>query len=194
MSALRLHTGELAARLPGLRAGDRVLLSGTIYTARDAAHKRLFELLDAGKPLPFELKGAAIYYAGPTPGQQGMAVGACGPTTSGRMDAFAPRLLDLGLAAMIGKGERNREVADAIVRNGACYFAAVGGAGALIARCIETAEVIAFDDLGCESVKRMGVRDLPLTVAIDSLGNDLYKQGRGLYGAKPSGGPADTCP
>lgn len=183
MSALRLHTDELAVRLPELCAGERVLLSGTIYTARDAAHKRLFALLDENRPLPFELKGAVIYYAGPTPGQQGMAVGACGPTTSGRMDAFAPRLLGLGLAAMIGKGERSREVVDAIVRNGACYFAAVGGAGALIARCIETAEVIAFDDLGCESVKRMEVRDLPLTVAIDSQGNDLFRQGRAEYQA-----------
>ena len=181
MSALSLDTEELAARLPDLRAGDRVLLSGTIYTARDAAHKRLFELLDQGRPLPFELKGAVIYYAGPTPGQQGMAVGACGPTTAGRMDGFTPGLLDLGLTAMIGKGERGQPVVDAIVRNGACYFAAVGGAGALIARCIETAEVIAFDDLGCESVKRMTVKDLPLTVAIDSRGNDLFRQGREEY-------------
>jgi len=181
MSAVSLNTAGLAGSLSGLRAGDRVLLSGTIYTARDAAHKRLFELLDQGKPLPFELKGAVIYYAGPTPGQQGMAVGACGPTTAGRMDGFAPRLLDLGLAAMIGKGERNRAVVDAIVRNGACYFAAVGGAGALIARCIEAAQVIAFDDLGCESVKRMTVRELPLTVAIDSQGNDRFRQGRAEY-------------
>ena len=181
MSALSINTEKLAAHLPDLRVGDRVLLSGTIYTARDAAHKRLFELLDQGRPLPFELKGAVIYYAGPTPGQQGMAVGACGPTTAGRMDGFAPRLLELGLSAMIGKGERSQSVIDAIVRSGACYFAAVGGAGALIARCIETAEVIAFDDLGCESVKRMTVRDLPLTVAIDSRGNDLFHQGREEY-------------
>ncbi len=188
MSALRIHTDGLVARLPELRAGDRVLLSGAIYTARDAAHKRLFGLLDRGEALPFDLKGAAIYYAGPTPGQQGMVVGACGPTTAGRMDAFAPRLLDLGLGAMIGKGERSQAVVDAIVRNGACYFAAVGGAGALIARCIETAQVIAFDDLGCESVKRMTVRDLPLIVAIDSQGNDLYKQGRAEYEVKVIGG------
>ncbi len=181
MSALRLDTAELAGRLPELGAGDRVLLSGTVYTARDAAHKRLFELLDAGEPLPFELKGSVIYYAGPTPGQQGMAVGACGPTTAGRMDGFAPRLLDLGLSAMIGKGERDQAVIDAIVRNGACYFAAVGGAGALIARCIQSARVIAFDELGCESVKRMAVRDLPLTVAIDSRGNDLFRLGREQY-------------
>lgn len=181
MSAVRLYSGELPQRLAQLRAGDRVLLSGVVYTARDAAHKRMFQLLDEGKPLPFPLEGAVIYYAGPTPGQQGMAVGACGPTTAGRMDRFAPRLLDLGLSAMIGKGERSQEVVDAIARSGACYFAAVGGAGALIARCIQTAEVIAFDDLGCESIKRMTVRDLPLTVAVDSRGNDLFRRGRAEY-------------
>lgn len=176
-----LTTDQLPQVLGELRAGDRVLLSGTIYTARDAAHKRIFQLLDEGKPLPFDLKGAVIYYAGPTPGQQGMAVGACGPTTAGRMDGFAPRLLDLGLTAMIGKGERAQPVVDAIVRNGACYFAAVGGAGALIAKCIKTAQVIAFDELGCESVKRMEVENLPLTVAVDSQGNDLFKIGRSQY-------------
>lgn len=170
--------GELA---PRLRAGDRVLLSGAIYTARDAAHKRICALLDEGKPLPFDLRGAVIYYAGPTPGQKGMAVGACGPTTAGRMDLFAPRLLDLGLLAMIGKGDRSPEVREAIVRNGGVYFAAVGGAGALIAKHIETAEVIAFPELGCESVKRMRVRDLPLTVAIDCAGRDLYLTGREEY-------------
>ena len=177
----RLHTDQLPDVVSRLRAGDRVVLSGTIYTARDAAHKRLFALLDRGEELPFPLKGAVIYYAGPTPAQQGMAVGACGPTTSGRMDPYAPRLLDLGLTAMIGKGDRSSAVREAIVRNGACYFAAVGGAGALIARCIETAEGIAFDDLGCESVKRMTVKDLPLTVAIDCAGGDLYETGREAY-------------
>ena len=177
----KLKTPVTREDLAPLKAGDTVLLSGTVYTARDAAHKRLCALAAEGKPLPFELKGAVIYYAGPTPGQQGMAVGACGPTTAGRMDAFTPRLLDLGLTAMIGKGERSRAVVDAIVRNGACYFAAVGGAGALIAKCIRTAEVIAFDDLGCESVKRMEVADLPLTVAIDSRGNDLFQEGRAAY-------------
>ena len=176
-----LTTQQLPQMLGELKAGDRVLLSGTIYTARDAAHKRIFQLLDEGKPLPFDLPGAVIYYAGPTPGQQGMAVGACGPTTAGRMDGFAPRLLDLGLTAMIGKGERSQDVVDAIVRNGACYFAAVGGAGALIAKCIKTAQVIAFDELGCESVKRMEVENLPLTVAVDSQGNDLFKIGRNQY-------------
>lgn len=176
-----LSTEELRSRIPELKAGDRVILSGTIYTARDAAHKRFFELLDQGRELPFPLKEAVIYYAGPTPGQQGMAVGACGPTTASRMDAFAPRLLDLGLGAMIGKGERSQEVVDAIVRNGACYFAAVGGAGALIAKCIRTADVIAFDELGCESVKRMTVEGFPLTVAIDSTGGNLFRTGRAEY-------------
>lgn len=172
---ISLRVEELTReRVAQLRAGDRVLLSGTVYTARDAAHKRIFALLDEGGELPFPLDGAVIYYAGPTPAQQGLAVGSCGPTTSGRMDPFAPRLLDLGLRAMIGKGERSPEVVDAIKRNGAVYFAAVGGAGALIAQRVEDAQVIAFDDLGCESVKRMEVRDLPLTVAIDALGNDLY--------------------
>ena len=176
-----LTTQALPGALSSLSAGDRVLLSGTIYTARDAAHKRFFELLDRGEPLPFPLEGSVIYYAGPTPGQQGMAVGACGPTTSSRMDAFAPRLLDLGLCAMIGKGGRSQAVVDAIVRNGACYFAAVGGAGALIARCIQSAQVIAFDELGCESVKRMTVKDLPLTVAIDADGSSLYELGPAAY-------------
>ena len=177
----QLSTDQLRADLPQLRAGDRVLLSGTIYTARDAAHKRLFALLDQGEPLPFPIRDAVIYYAGPTPGQQGMAVGACGPTTASRMNAFAPRLLDLGLAAIIGKGEMSDAVQEALVRNGACFFAAVGGAGALIAKCIETAQVIAFDDLGCESIKRMSVRDLPLTVALDSQGGNLYRTGRQAY-------------
>ena len=179
--AKRLTTAGLRAALPALRAGDRVLLSGVIYTARDAAHKRFFELLDAGRPLPIDIRDAVIYYAGPPPGQQGMAVGACGPTTAGRMDAFAPRLLDLGLAAMIGKGERDQGVIDAIIRNQAAYFAAVGGAGALIAKCIQAAEVVAFDDLGCESVKRMKVLDLPLTVAIDASGANLYESGKAQY-------------
>lgn len=159
-----------------LRAGDRVKLSGTIYTARDAAHKRLFQLLDEGKELPFELEGAVIYYAGPTPAQQGMAVGSCGPTTSSRMDPFAPRLLDLGLRGMIGKGQRSDEVCKAIARNGGVYFAAVGGAGALIAKSIVSAQVIAFDELGPESVKRMELDGLPLTVAIDSHGGNLYRR------------------
>lgn len=176
MRELSLRVEELTReRAQELEAGDRVLLSGTVYTARDAAHKRIFELLDAGEEPPFPLEGAVIYYAGPTPAQQDMAVGSCGPTTSGRMDPFAPRLLDLGLRAMIGKGDRADSVVEAMTRNGGVYFAAVGGAGALIARCIQSSQVIAFDDLGCESVKRMEVKDLPLTVAIDSHGGNLYR-------------------
>lgn len=184
MAEYMLTTGELREKAAQLRVGDRVLLSGTIYTARDAAHKRLFGLLDEDKELPFPLEGAIIYYAGPTPAQQGMAVGACGPTTSSRMNGFAPRLLDLGLTGIIGKGQMDDNVRAAIVRNGACYFAAVGGAGALIAQCIKKAEVIAFDDLGCESIKRMTIEDLPLTVAMDAQGSSLYETGRAKYEVK----------
>ncbi len=176
-----LNTDELRGMQEKLNAGDRVILSGTIHTARDAAHKRIFGLLDEGKPLPFALEDAIIYYAGPTPAQQGMAVGACGPTTASRMNAFAPRLLDLGLGAIIGKGEMSAEVAEALIRNKACFFAAVGGAGALIAKCIQKAEVIAFDDLGCESIKRMTISELPLTVALDCHGGNLYRTGRLEY-------------
>lgn len=176
-----ISTEALRGWQPTLRAGDRVLLSGTIYTARDAAHKRLFALLEEGAPLPLPLEDAVIYYAGPTPAQQGMAVGACGPTTASRMNAFAPRLLDLGLGAIIAKGQMSDEVEAALQRNHACFFAAVGGAGALIARCIKKADVIAFDDLGCESIKRMEIEDLPLTVAIDCHGGNLYKTGRAAY-------------
>jgi len=181
MNERTLHTSQLREAIGELKAGNRVLLSGTIYTARDAAHKRLIALLDAGESLPFELDGALIYYAGPTPAQAGMAVGSCGPTTSSRMDGFAPRLLDLGLGGMIGKGERNEAVCDAIVRNKAIYFCAVGGAGALIANSILSAEEIAFPELGCESIKRMQIKDLPLTVAIDSEGGNIFKEGRANY-------------
>ncbi len=176
-----LTTDQLRSMQPSLHAGDRVILSGTIYTARDAAHKRIFALLDGGKDLPFQLKDAIIYYAGPTPAQQRMAVGACGPTTASRMNAFAPRLLDLGLGAIIGKGEMSAEVVAALQRNRSCFFAAVGGAGALIAKCITVADVIAFDDLGCESIKRMQIQDLPLTVAIDCHGGNLYQTGRAEF-------------
>lgn len=138
-------------------------------------------MLDSGEELPFELSGAAIYYAGPTPGKNGLPVGACGPTTSSRMDGFAPRLLDLGLAAMIGKGERSAQVEQAVIRNGAVYFCAVGGAGALIARHIETAEEIAFRELGCESVKRLTVKDMPLIVAISPNGGNIFREGREKY-------------
>lgn len=172
----RLTVEELPARAAELSAGDRVLLSGVIYTARDAAHKRLVSMMDRGEALPFSLEGAVIYYAGPTPAQKGLAVGSCGPTTSGRMDPYAPRLLDCGLRAMIGKGDRSDAVIEAIQRNGAVYLAAVGGAGALIARSIVDSQVIAFEELGCESIKRMTVKDLPLTVAIDAKGGNLYRR------------------
>lgn len=178
MATIRINTDEIIEKAPTLRAGDSILLSGTIYTARDAAHKRIFELLDRGEELPFPLRGAIIYYAGPTPGKNGAPVGACGPTTSSRMDGFAPRLLDLGLTCMIGKGERDEAVCDAIVRNNAIYVCAVGGAGALVAKSIKTADVIAFPELGCESIKRMTVEDLPCTVAIDSHGGNLFITGR----------------
>lgn len=164
-----------------LRSGDRVLLSGTVYTARDAAHKKIFALLDAGASLPFDIKDAAIYYAGPTPGHDDIIIGSCGPTTSSRMDGFAPRLYDLGLVATIGKGERNNAVADAIIRNKAAYLCAVGGAGALIAGHIREAVEIAFPELGCESIKKLTVEDMPLVVALDCFGGDIFKEGRATY-------------
>lgn len=175
MEEVKCNTAELAERAASLRAGQRVLLSGTVYTSRDAAHKRIAELLDRGEPLPYELSGAAVYYAGPTPAPEGMPIGSCGPTTSGRMDPYTPRLLDLGLKAMIGKGKRSPEVIEAIKRNGAVYLCAIGGAGALAAQCITKAEVIAFEDLGCESVKRLELKDFPLIVAIDSTGESIVR-------------------
>lgn len=168
-------------KLKDLKAGDSVLLTGTIYTARDAAHKRLIESLDRGESLPFALEDSIIYYVGPTPAKEGYPIGSAGPTTSYRMDAYAPRLLDLGQAAMIGKGQRNDEVKDAVVRNGAVYFAAIGGAAALIAGSIRSAEVIAFDDLGAEAVRKLYVEDMPLTVVLDAAGGDLYTEGKEKY-------------
>ena len=178
---IEIKTEELKARSAEFRAGDKLLLTGTVYTARDAAHKRFMALLDEGKALPFDIKGAVIYYAGPTPAPEGRPIGSCGPTTSGRMDRFAPRLLDLGLGAMVGKGERSQEVRDAIVRNKAIYLCAVGGAGALACNCIKSCEVIAFDDLGCESVKRLYVERFPLVVADDTYGGDIFSEGRAKY-------------
>lgn len=175
MAEYNININEIKTRATELKAGDRVLLSGTVYTSRDAAHKRIFELLDTGETLPFELDGACIYFAGPTPTPEGMVIGSCGPTTSGRMDVYSPRLLDMGLAAMIGKGERNKAVCDALVRNKAVYFCAVGGAGALCAKQIKACEEIAFKDLGCESVKKLALSDFPVIVAIDSHGGNLFK-------------------
>lgn len=158
-----------------LRAGDYVYLSGTIYTARDAAHKRMYEALEKGEALPIDMQNNVIYYMGPSPAREGRAIGSAGPTTASRMDKYAPTLLDLGLKGMIGKGKRSQEVKDAIVRNGAVYFAAVGGAGALLSRSITESEVIAYDDLGTEAIRKLTVKDFPVIVVIDSEGNNLYE-------------------
>lgn len=159
-----------------LRFKDRVLLSGYIYTARDAAHKKICNLIDTNQKLPFELNGATIYYAGPTGTPKNLAIGSCGPTTSGRMDVFTPKLLDMGLACMIGKGERNQAVIDAIIKNKAVYLCAIGGAGALACKCIKSQEVIAFPELGCESIKKLYVENFPLIVAVDCQGNNIFKR------------------
>ena len=177
----RIHAPLVAQELETLRAGDCVLLSGTIYTGRDAAHKRLCALVAEGKPLPFDIRGQVIYYAGPCPAKPGDAIGSCGPTTSYRMDAYAPTLCDLGLIGMIGKGQRSPAVIDAIRRNGGVYFAATGGAGALIAGSVKAARVIAFEDLGTEAIRELQVEDLPLIVAIDSEGGNLYEEGPARY-------------
>ena len=174
MAEYRLTSSQLKEYAPQLNCGDRVLLSGTVYTARDAAHKRIVAMMADKQPLPFEIDGASIYYAGPTPAPEGLPIGSCGPTTSSRMDPYAPLLLDNGLVAMIGKGPRNREVVDALVRNKAVYLCAIGGAGALAAQCITSCEVIAFEDLGCESVKCLEFCDFPLIVGIDSQGGSLF--------------------
>lgn len=173
MDEIILNTSELAEKASTLRAGQRVLLSGKAYTSRDAAHKRITELMDRGEEPPYPLMGAAIYYAGPTPAPEGLAIGSCGPTTSVRMDPYTPRFLDLGVKCMIGKGKRSPEVIEAMKRNGAVYLCAVGGAGALAARCITEYRVIAFEDLGCESVKELTLRDFPLVVGIDCLGGSI---------------------
>ena len=171
-----LDTKDLTAWVKDLTAGEQIRLSGVVYTARDAAHKRIFAALDEGDPLPFPLAGAAIYYAGPTPAKGGLAVGSCGPTTSSRMDPYLPRLTDLGLKLTIGKGDRSPAVYDALKANGAAYLCALGGGGALAAEHIVSAEVIAYDDLGCESVKRFVFSEMPLWVGIDCRGNSIFKK------------------
>ena len=163
------------------RCGETLLLSGDIYTARDAAHMRLLETIKRGGQLPFSLENAIVYYVGPTPVKPGCVIGSAGPTTSGRMDAFTPALIALGMTGMIGKGARSYDVVSAMREHGAVYFGAIGGAGALIAQCVISSEVIAYEDLGAEAVRRLTVKDMPLTVVIDSEGNDLYKQGREDY-------------
>ena len=177
----KLTTPVTREDLAPLKAGDTVLLSGVVYTARDAAHKRMMELLDQGKPLPFPVEGSALYYVGPTPERPGEVIGSAGPTTSGRMDAYSPRLLDLGQAIMIGKGARNGAVKEAVVRNGGVYLAALGGAGALMSASVKALEVICWEDLGCEAVRRLEVEDMPLTVILDTCGGDLYESGPAAY-------------
>ena len=161
--------------LKSLHAGDYVYISGTIYTARDAAHKRMIETLDEGRELPLDLKDNVIYYMGPSPAREGRPIGSAGPTTASRMDKYTPRLLDLGMGAMIGKGKRSKEVMDAIVRNHAVYFAAVGGAGALLSKCITKSEIVCYEDLGAEAIRKLQVKDFPVIVVIDSEGNNLYE-------------------
>lgn len=178
---IRLSTPFTRESIRNLKPGDNVLLSGTIYAARDAAHKKLMERLDRGEELPFDLEGAVIYYVGPSPTKEGEVIGSAGPTTSLRMDAYTPRLLDLGLLGMVGKGRRNDEVKAKIVEHGAVYFAAIGGAGALIKKTILSQETIAYEELGPEAVRRLVVKDFPVTVIIDSRGDDLYEIGREDY-------------
>ncbi len=165
-----------------LKSGDYVYITGTIYVARDAAHKRMIEALDAEKPLPIDIKDATIYYMGPSPAREGRPIGSAGPTTASRMDKYAPRLLDLGQKAMIGKGKRTQQVIDAIIRNKAVYFAAVGGAGALLSKCILKSEVVCYDDLGAEAIRKIEIKDFPVIVVIDKDGNNLYETAVKEYG------------
>ena len=171
-----LNVCQLREYANRLKAGDRVVLSGKVYTSRDAAHKRIVEAIENGKELPYDLKDAVIYYAGPTPAPEGLAIGSCGPTTSSRRDVFSPLRLDKGVVAMVGKGERNKAVCDAIVRNHAVYLCAIGGAGALASKCIKSCNVIAYDDLGCESVKELMFENFPLTVAVDCTGGNIFER------------------
>lgn len=178
---IRLTTPLTVDKIKQLHAGDEVLLSGVVYTGRDAAHKRLMTLIEEGKELPFPLENQVIFYVGPTPSKPGKIFGSGGPTTSGRMDAFAPTLIKLGLRSMIGKGYRQAEVKKAIVENSGVYFGAIGGAGALMSNCIKKCEIIAFEDLGPEAIRQLEVEEMPLVVIIDSQGNDQYILGREDY-------------
>ncbi|MBQ9105808.1 MAG: Fe-S-containing hydro-lyase [Mailhella sp.] len=181
MQTYRLSTPLSKDDIRKLKIGDSVLLTGTVYAARDAAHKRMIEALDRGEPLPADLEGQLIYYVGPAPAKPGQAIGSAGPTTAGRMDAYTPRLLDLGLAGMIGKGNRSQAVMDSIVKNEAVYFAATGGAAALIARSIRKYTVLAWPELGTEAFAAMEVEDFPVTVVADCHGGDLYTEGKKMY-------------
>lgn len=188
MSQENVKTSERRIELPitremarTIKSGEQILLSGVIYTARDAAHKRLCELVEKGEPLPFDIKDATIYYVGPTPARPGQVIGSAGPTTSYRMDAYSPTLIREGETGMIGKGKRSSEVIEAMKQYGAVYFAAIGGAGALLSSCIKSAEVIAYEDLGAEALRRLVVEDLPVVAVIDSDGNNLYEKGREAF-------------
>ena len=181
MKELYIDVCDLKKEIYTLSMGDMLYLSGDIYTARDAAHKRMAEALAAGMELPFDIEGQIIYYMGPSPARPGKVIGSAGPTTASRMDKYTPELLDLGLAGMIGKGKRSEEVKKAVVRNKAVYLAAIGGAGALLSKCIEASEVIAYDDLGTEAVRRLTVRDFPVIVVLDAKGGDLYAEVTDVY-------------
>lgn len=171
----KIKVPDKKENMKALKAGDYVYLSGIIYTARDAAHKRMQETLNSGKELPFPVKDNIIYYMGPSPAREGRVIGSAGPTTASRMDKYTPALLDLGLGAMIGKGKRSQEVVDAMIRNGCVYFAAVGGAGALLSNCIHSSKVVAYEDLGTEAIRKLEIVDMPVVVVIDSEGNNLYE-------------------
>ena len=181
MATVKITTPLTQEKVQQLRAGDSCLISGVIYTARDAAHKRLCELVEAGKELPLDVKDCIIYFVGPTPAKPGHAIGSAGPTTSYRMDAYSPTLIKLGLTGMVGKGKRSPEVVDAMKEHGAVYFGAIGGCGALLSKCIKKAEVVAYEDLGPEAIHRLEVEDFPVVVIIDSQGDNLYQSGRANY-------------
>ncbi len=181
MSEIKVTTPLNEEVISKWRSGDKILISGIIYTGRDAAHKRLVELIDKGESLPFDVKGQIIYFVGPTPARPGRAVGSAGPTTSYRMDAYSPRLIEKGLKGMIGKGSRSKEVIEAMMKHRCVYMTAVGGAGALISRCIKSSEIIAYDDLGPEAIRKMKVENFPVIVVNDTSGNDLYQEGIKKY-------------
>jgi len=178
---IKIQTPLTREKVRTLKAGDSCLITGTIYTARDAAHKRLCELVAQGKELPMEIENAIIYFVGPTPAKPGQAIGSAGPTTSYRMDAYSPTLISIGQTGMIGKGKRNEEVVNAMKEHGALYFGAIGGCGALLSKCIKKAEIVAYEDLGAEAIRKLEVEDFPVVVIIDSEGNNLYETGRQEY-------------
>ena len=181
MENVKITTPLTREAARNLRAGDSCLISGVIYTARDAAHKRLCELVAAGKELPFDIQDSIIYFVGPTPAKPGQALGSAGPTTSYRMDTYSPMLIGQGLTGMIGKGKRGAEVVNAMKHHGAVYFGAIGGCGALLGKCVKKSEIVAYEDLGAEAIRRLEVEDFPAIVVIDSLGNNLYESGRAAY-------------